>query len=77
MKNTKLKVGTILIAIDSCAMYGTDKERLTVGKEYIIKDFTNSCFIITDDTNKPHYFTLKKEEDGISWKTFFKIKSNE
>lgn len=75
MATPKIKIGTVLIAVDKCQMIPlSDKDigtsTLTIGKEYTVlevDDMEASLKIINDNTHG-HYFTL----DTLS--TYFTIK---
>jgi len=66
MNTQKIKVGTVLTAINKCHMSGStwvsddDKGTLTIGKDYeviVVAEHRASIKVIDDNSNK-HYFTL-------------------
>ncbi len=68
MDTTKIKVGTVLTAINKCNMSGStwvsddDKGTLTIDKDYVVKEIVEihkeaAIKVIYDDT-RGHYFTL-------------------
>ena len=52
--------GEKIIAIDKCIMITAKQERLTIGKEYIIKEITNHYLIVVDDVGEDHRFPKDK-----------------
>lgn len=78
MTTPKIKIGTVLIAIDKCHMQGStwihedDKGTLTIGKEYTVDyvDYRLNELKIIDDESHGHFFTL----DTLS--TYFTIKNS-
>jgi len=66
MTTPKIKIGTVLIAVNKCHMHGItwisedDKGTLTICKEYTVEyvDYRLNELKIIDDENHGHYFTL-------------------
>lgn len=75
MATQKIKIGTVLIAVDKCQIISLSNEdkdtgTLTIGKEYTVEyiDYRMNELKIINDNTHGHYFTL----DTLS--TYFTIK---
>ena len=76
MATPKIKIGTVLIAVDKCHMIplsnkDNDTGTLTIGKEYTVEyvDYRLNELKIINDKSHGHFFTL----DTLS--TYFTIKN--
>lgn len=70
---TDVKVGTILIAKDTCPMRDTNIPTLTIGKEYKVFEIEGGEFAIVDDEDDDHYFSFR-ENSPDHYGIFFDIK---
>lgn len=77
MATQKIKIGTVLIAINKCHIQGSTwisedyKDTLTIGKEYTVEyvDYRLNELRIINDNSHCHYFTLN------TLSTYFTIKN--
>lgn len=69
----KLEIGNILKAKDECIINST--KTLTVGGEYKILDFFINNFVIQDDDEQIHYFSIREDNESY-YENFFELVSN-
>jgi hypothetical protein len=61
------------ILICHTAMYDGELKVLTKEKKYPIIRITDDGYVIKNDKENTHFFTKRKDEEGSSFKDWFKL----